>query len=297
MQQTCSNCRYPIQPGNTVCTNCGTPVSTAGGGSYDPTVRVGTPPGTGYGQQPPYGAPSTPDPYSAQFSGPPPANPYGAPPANPYGAAPANPYGAPPANPYGTPPANPFGTPPSAPGFDGPPPFGAPTAFPGQMPQAQKSRLMLYIGFAVVVVLLIAGGVGYALTHSKGSTSYSNNGQTGTSPNNGGQNATTGTHITKIQTGTGFDQNNNIVTGETSTFKGGGAAWVVFTIDTQDASATIQLKIINEGTQTGQSDPENITAGTVVDAYQLTLRNTGSDKVEIDYNGVAEASITFTVTS
>jgi hypothetical protein len=94
MQQTCSNCRYPLQPGAAVCTNCGTPVSPTGGGSYDPTMRAGMPPGPGYGQ-PPYGAPAAPGSYSGQYNAPPGATPYGAPPGSPYGAPQANQYGAP----------------------------------------------------------------------------------------------------------------------------------------------------------------------------------------------------------
>ncbi len=93
MQQVCSNCRYPLQPGAAVCTNCGTPVNTAGGGPYAP--------GAGYGQ-PPYGAPTGSDSYSGQYSSQPGGG-YGVPPSGPYGAPPAGPYGAPQANQYGAP--------------------------------------------------------------------------------------------------------------------------------------------------------------------------------------------------
>ncbi len=278
MQQTCSNCRYPLQPGAVVCTNCGTPVSAAGGGSYDPTVRAGAPPSTGYGQ-PSYGAPSAPDPYSAQYSGPPGGG-YGAPPSGP------NPYGAPPASPYGAPPAQP--------GFGGPPPYGAPVGFPGQMPP-KKSNKGLFIGLGIVggiVVIAIIGCI--VLTNfviNKGKQVVNSVEATATAL--AGEN---GKHITDVHIGTGFDQNSNQITGESSTLSTGDA-WVAFTANNQDPNATVELKLYNDGTETAHAGPDKLDVGTEVYPYQLTLRNTGSDKIEIYYNGHLEATISFTVTS
>src|SRR5262249_2780524 len=101
MQQVCSNCRYPLQPGNAVCTNCGTPVNAMGGGSYDPTINPGSAPSPGYGQSP-YGAPTSADSYSGQYS---------APQGTLYGAQPGAPYGVPQPNQYGMPQGAPVFTP------------------------------------------------------------------------------------------------------------------------------------------------------------------------------------------
>ncbi|WBB55016.1 DUF4190 domain-containing protein [Verrucosispora sp. WMMD573] len=75
-------------------------------------MQPGQPGQDPYGQQPPYGDPTTPQP----------ANPYAPPPANPYAPPPANPY-AQPTDPYGQqPPADPYGQQPPVPGQPEAPP-------------------------------------------------------------------------------------------------------------------------------------------------------------------------------
>jgi hypothetical protein len=283
MQPTCSNCRYPLQPGAAVCTNCGTPVSPAGGGSYDPTVRAGVSPGSSYGQ-PSYGAPSGPDPYSAQYSGPPPAGSYGPPPGGAYGPPPAGSYGAPPAQP----------------GFGSPPPYGAPVAYPGQMPPPQKSSHKgLYIGLGVVggiVIVAIIGCIvvsnlvinaGKKIVNSAEATLTAAAGELGS--------ATTGAHITTIQVGTGFDQNTGDVIGEKSSFSAGENAWVVYTVETEDTNATVQLKLYNNGTLSGSTDPESVDTGQNKYGNEITNLQSGSHRVEIYYNDTLEAFIIFNV--
>ncbi|MBX7265296.1 DUF4190 domain-containing protein [Micromonospora sp. Llam7] len=92
-------------------------------------MQPGQPGQDPYGQQPPYGDPTTP----------PPANPYAPPPVNPYAPPPADPY-APPADPYGQQPTPepPEYRPPAAPAPHDPyaPPAGQPPAYgpPGYGP-------------------------------------------------------------------------------------------------------------------------------------------------------------------
>jgi hypothetical protein len=253
MQHVCSNCRYPLQPGSTVCTNCGTPVSTAGGGSYDPTLRAGAAPGSGYGQ-PGYGTPSAPDSYSAQYGSP---SPYGTPPGGSYGAQPGNPYGAPQANPYGTPQA----------------PVFTPVATP------PKSRRGALFGGIAIIVVVIVGIVIAAGIFGKFK-----------------QEVTTGTHITKIQVGTGQDPNTFEVTGATDTFHTGDTVYVSFTVTTQESGAQVVLKLYAGSDLQDSTDPVTLDQGTTTYGNSAVVNKTGEHKFEVDYNGVSEATITFNVT-
>jgi hypothetical protein len=284
MQQTCSNCRYPLQPGAVVCTNCGTPVSAPGGGSYDPTVRAGVSPGSGYGQ-PPYGAPSAPDPYGAQYSNP---SPYGAPPG---GSAP-----------YGPPPAGPYGAPPPQPGFGGPPPYGAPVGYPGQV-IPKKSHTGLYIGLGVVGVILVVAIVGcifvvglIGTAAKKVSNAINSVEATATAFAQQGGSITTGTHITKIAVGTGIDQTTETVTGETATFSKGSTVYVSFTVDTQETGAQVVLKLYAGSDLQDTSDTVTPDPGTTTYGNSATVNIPGVHSFEVDYNGVSEATITFNVT-
>jgi hypothetical protein len=261
MQQRCTNCGAFIQPGSGACGNCGAPVSSGapgmyGSGAYDPTVRAGGPPNPGYGP-PSYGAPSAPPPYGAQQP------PYGA--SQPsYGSSP---YGAPPNPGYGTPPNAGYGT-----------PMQAPAGYPVMQP-AQKSRRGLYVGLAAVIILVIV--VVAALASGLGKFK---------------QQVTTGTHITQIQTGTGFDEQNGAVIGKTDTFHSGDTIHIVFTVKDADQGAILTIKLYQDGSLEHTSAPHTIDSGTNVYDYSVSIDQTGEHKAEIDYNGNADGSITFNVT-
>lgn len=274
MQQRCTNCGAFLQPGSSVCTNCGAPVSSGaagsyGSGAYDPTVRAGAPPNPGYGT-PTYGAPQPP----ANFGAPQP--PYGTP-QPPYGT-PQPPYGAP-QPPYGTPQppygSSPYGAPPN-------PGFGAPMSpladYPVMQP-ARKSRRGLFIGLGVSVIVVIV--VIAALANGLGGFK---------------QQVTTGTHVTKIQTGTGFDQNTGVVTGEKDSFTTGDDVFIVYTVTNPAPGAQVILKLFLGSTLESTSPPVALDTQTNSYANDVTVQNTGEHKVELDYNGVAEGSITFNVT-
>ena len=308
MQQFCSNCGSAIQPGSAVCSNCGTPVSS-GSGAYDPTVRAGTPPGTGYGSQP-YGAPS-------------PQQPYGTPPPIDYGAgAPPPPpqqgYGS---QPYGTPPPQQgFGAPPPPPpGFAGQPYGGPPPIMPVQQPPQKKSRTLWYVLGAIAVVLIICC-VGGGLALRAGLFAASNAVNTaatqiaktanaidatatadaGSTPTQGPftQTSTTGTHITKIQTGTGWDQSSGAVQGETASFHPGDTVYTVFTVDLKGtSSAKVEIKYLLNGSQTDTSGPQSITESNVY-SYNSAIGTTpGVYTIEVDFNNTPEATITVQVLS
>ncbi len=172
----CQVCQSDILPGSTFCTNCGTPLPSAAGGSPSspnqgiaPTVLASTPPPPN-----PYGTPST----DYGSSPTPPPAPYGAAPSNPYEASTPNPYGASSSSPYGTPPpANPYGAPPSSP-YGAPPAYnpGVPGAF-GQPPYTPPKKkgpngCVIAIVIVLALVVLIGGGlavlVGVVFNKAKG---------------------------------------------------------------------------------------------------------------------------------
>ncbi len=111
-----------------------------------------------------------------------------------------------------------------------------------------------------------------------------------------GQTVVKGTHITKIQTGTGYDQRNATVEGETGTFMVGQTLYIVFTVDTQDKNAQVTLKLFQGNTLDDTSVPLSVQSGTHVYSKSISLNSTGSYNIEIDYNGKSEASINFKVT-
>ncbi|HEU5198723.1 MAG TPA: zinc ribbon domain-containing protein [Ktedonobacterales bacterium] len=284
MQQFCNNCGTAIQPGSSVCSNCGTPVS-GGSGAYDPTMRAGMPPSTGYGSQP-----------------------YGGPPPNNYGA------GAPPPPPQGFG-SQPYGGPSAPPpGFAGQPYGGPPPMMPVQAPPQKKSRTLWYVlgGIAVILVVCCIGGVvaanaglfalGKAVNTAATQIAQTEN-AAGATPTTGGnqsgpftQSSTTGTHITKIQTGTGWDQNSGDVQGETGTFNPGDTVYTVFTVDLAgDTSATVEIKYFLNGSPTDTSGPQSITESNVYSYNSSIGTDPGIYTIEVDYNNVKEATITVDV--
>lgn len=111
------------------------------------------------------------------------------------------------------------------------------------------------------------------------------------------QQVTTGTHVTAIHTGTGFNENTGAVEGEKSTFKTGDTVWIVYTVTNPDKGATVVLKLYNNGTyEPPPSDPVDLDPVTNTYANSIDVENTGTHKVEIYYNGSLEGSITFDVT-
>jgi hypothetical protein len=249
-------------------------------------MRAGAPPNSGYGQ-PAYGAPTASDPYSAQYSGPPGGG-----------------FGAPPSGPYGTPPGGGFGAPPPQPGYGAQPPYGTPVGYPNQFPQQpKKSHKGLFIGLGVVggiVVIAIIGCIVVSNLLLNAGKKVVNAAQTAIATitvvtgTDGG--VTTGTHITTLQVGSGFDQNTGDVIGEKSSFASGENAWVVYTVNTQDANATVQLKLYNDGTLSGSTDPESVDTGQNKYGNEITNLQSGAHRVELYYNGTLEAQITFNVT-
>lgn len=279
MQQFCNTCGAPITAGMTACARCGTPVTSSGSGAYDPTVRAGSPPGTGYGQQP---------------YGPPPSDPYGAPPPPPpYGSQPQPGFGAPPPPPpgFGAQQAG-FGAP--QPGFGGPPPFGPP-------PKKRNTWVYVVGGIVVVILILCIGGIFALRALGNAATNAVNNLATQVATitvTTGGftQNSTTGPHITKIQTGTGFNTTTGEVEGETPTFTQGQEVWIVFTVANPDAGASVLLKLSKDGEVLDTAPSADLSDQT--NQYGNGWRNLdpGTYEVEIDYNSTPEATINFQVT-
>ncbi|HEU5368104.1 MAG TPA: hypothetical protein VFU69_06555 [Ktedonobacterales bacterium] len=266
MQQFCNSCGSPITAGMTNCARCGAPVSSSGPGAYDPTVRAGSPPGTGYGSQP-YG-PSSNDPYAA-------------PPPPPYGASQPQPG---------------FGAPPPPPGF-GPPPqpgFGAPQQpYMAPPPQPKKSRAWIYIvGAILVVLILVCGGIAFAINsfgHAVSSAVNNLSTQVATIT------VTTGAHVSNVQIGKGDDQGN--ITSKTSSFSESDTIDIVFTVTTQDSGAHVTLQILDSSGSELQTDFTPLPVETGTHDYYFAFSITGADSytANLQYNGATEQAVDFTV--
>ncbi len=262
MQQLCSTCGTTIQPGSTVCTNCGTPVRSSnsgsyGAGSYDPTIRASAPP-PGYGQ-PGFGVPPSPN--------------FGAPPPPHFGAPPPN-FGAPPPPNFGAPPPPNFGAPP--PNLGAPPPV-----YPVMQPPKKSQRGLFFTlgGVGVGIILLIVACVALtSLFRFK-------------------QEISTGAHVTAVHTGTSFDEQTGDVIGEKDTFHLNDEVWIVYTVTNPDPGAQVVLKLYLGSDFESASPPVDLDNHTNTYANSVVVHNKGEHKVEIYYNGTQEASITFNVTS
>jgi hypothetical protein len=267
MQQFCNSCGAPITAGMTNCARCGAPVSSGGSGAYDPTVRAGAPPGTGYGAQP-YGPPAN--------------DPYAAPPPPPQG------FGAPPPQPG-------YGAPPPPPGFGPPQPgFGAPQQpyMAPMPPQPKKSRAWMYIvGAILVVLILVCGGIAFAINSlGHAVTNAVNNLATQVATIT----VTTGAHVSNIQIGKGDDQGN--ITTQTTQFSVGEHITITFTADTQDSGATVALKL-DTGDQSEVLGHVNLDTGQN-DYYMIFHVNTaGSYTAELQYSGGSSSNVTEGVVS
>lgn len=102
----------------------------------------------------------------------------------------------------------------------------------------------------------------------------------------------TGTHIINIQTGTDFTDEQ--VVGEADTFTVGQTMYVVLTVATQVTNAQVVLKLYLDQLE-DTSAALTPRQGTHAYAVPIHLGAPGIHRVEADYNGVPEASITFTV--
>ena len=109
------------------------------------------------------------------------------------------------------------------------------------------------------------------------------------------QQVTTGKHITKIQTGTGFDQKKAQVQGQSGSFHTSQPVYVVFTVVNQDPQAQVVVKLFAGNTLQNTSDPLNPEVGASVYSDLAIIYQSGSYRWEVDYNGAVEASITFNV--
>jgi hypothetical protein len=150
-------------------------------------------------------------------------------------------------------------------------------------PKSQGRLLYVLSGIAAALAVLIVIAVGLASL------------LTGQTTNPGPQQVKTGPHIIKLQTGAGFDQQKARVQSESGTFNVGQPVFVVFTVVNQNPNAKIVLKLFSGSTLKLTSAPLNPEVGTTVYANDAIVHQAGQYHWEIDYNGVAEASISFTV--
>jgi len=265
MQQVCNNCGTPIQPGSITCARCGAPVTSGAPGAYDPTVRAGAPPGSGYGQQP-YGAPPMSDPYGA----PPPQQGFGGPP-------PQQGWGAPP-------PQQGFGPPPQ-------PGYGQPMA-PMMAPQ-KKSNAPLIVGIiALVLIVCVGGGIAAAVIIGHAATKAVDTAATAV--------ATLGTtiptssgHFTNVQIGAG-DDTGAIQTQKTD-FTQNDTIVITFTATTQDSNASALLKVTSDGQDIGTNGPLSLDTGKHDYYFAFQITGSGNYTAELQYNGTTEQTVDFTV--
>lgn len=150
---------------------------------------------------------------------------------------------------------------------------------------ARKSRRLLSVlGIAgiILAVLIIAAVLITSIITRQNQSS-------------GPQQVTIGKHITQIQTGTGFDQKKARVQGQTGNFSASQVVYVVFTVVNQDPKAQVVVKLFDGNTLRDTSATLNPEAGTNVYSDVAIIHQSGGYRWEVDYNGAAEASITFNV--
>ncbi len=174
-------------------------------------------------------------------------------------------------------------------------------------PPPKKSKTWIYVLVGVLVlVLIVCGGIAYAINagltrvgqaiETVAATLTVTTGETPTLPSSFQQTRTTGPHITTIQTGTGFNQNTGEVINEKATFTTGESIWVVYTVANPDAGASVTLKLLTEsGSLIDSGSSAELDTVTNQYANEVTINEAGIYKIEIDYNGAAEATINFLV--
>lgn len=114
------------------------------------------------------------------------------------------------------------------------------------------------------------------------------------------QQVTTGSYVTQIQVGSGFDQATDTVKGESGTFHIGGMIFLVFTVQGLDAGILPEVKLFG-GNALSQTDllhdaPSLPPFTANVYAENVYVTATAIYRLEVDINGIPEASITFQVT-
>lgn len=152
------------------------------------------------------------------------------------------------------------------------------------------TRSFTYKSVLLLIMLILAACIVSCSTH---------NSEAVPSPTPGGKlNVSLGTHIIKVQTGTGFDQQKGTVQDATGTFHNGETVYLAFTVKTQEKNAQIVLKLFQNKELEDTSSVVTPTQGTHTYLKTISLNNsgvTGTNIVEIDYNGIVEATITFIV--
>lgn len=216
----CSRCGAPVQPGMAFCPNCGTPYASAQNAPIPPTQYAG-PSSYDQGQQV-YNAGQA---YAPQ-----------APASN---ETPGG-YGTPPPAPNAYNAQSPYGTPPPPPNL-----YGAPYAPPSdafmsqaQQPRKKGPRVGLIIGIAVLLLVLIGGGVLAlkGLNHSGDQTP----GPSGSPVDSGAASV-----ITNLQTASGIDAN-LLPTNVTNQFKVGDVVYVTYNLHLTQ-SGYVQARVYLNG--------------------------------------------------
>ena len=154
---------------------------------------------------------------------------------------------------------------------------------PPPAPKSRRLPSLLGIAGIALAVLIIAAVITSIIIRQNQSS--------------GPSQVTTGQHITKIQTGTGFDQKKASVQGQTGVFSTNQAVYVVFTVVNQDPKARVVVKLFAGNTLQNTSDTLNPEVGTNVYSDVAMINQSGGYRWEVDYNGAAEASITFNVSA
>jgi hypothetical protein len=159
-------------------------------------------------------------------------------------------------------------------------------------PQPKKSRTGLYIVLGiVVVVLLVCGGAAYAISRAVNNVAnaVTTAVATITPP------TTSGTDITGVQIGKGDDQGN--ITTKTNTFTQSDTIVIDYTATATNTTSQVTLKILDStGTElTGGPGPQTLENGKHDYFFAVTITGADSYTAELDFNGTAEASVSFTV--
>lgn len=153
---------------------------------------------------------------------------------------------------------------------------------PSPTPKSRRLSSRLGIAGIIVAVLIIAVIIITSIIARQNQSS-------------GPQQIVTGPHITQIQIGTGFDQKEARVLGQSGNFSTSQAVYVVFTVVNKDPKAHVLVKLFAGNTLQNTSNTLNPEVGTNAYSDVAIIHQSGGYRWEVDYNGIAEASITFNV--
>jgi uncharacterized protein YpmS len=186
-------------------------------------------------------------------------------------------------------------------------------------PQQKKSRTLWYVlGSIAIVLVLLCGGIVFAINRAANSVSTGLNSiaatanadatqiaQTATA-DTGSFNATAtaiaqggngGSHISNVEMGTG-DRNSGTINNQTTSFQVNQDIIITFTANADKDGDQIELNVLDSGGTSQGTIPipsDQVKQGSHDYYFAFTIKTAGDYTAEIQYNGNTEQSVDFSV--